>query len=100
MSSKSAYKFIDRTFDVVVVCAGGAGLRATGGAVEADSTTAQWCFRQTAIPLLADEWAEQIRLTTTAGRLDPDQTCACRLGQYANFAGSQPCWTCSMLIAS
>ena len=29
-----AYKFIDHTFDVVVVGAGGAGLRATQGAVE------------------------------------------------------------------
>ena len=35
-----AYKFIDHTFDVVVVGAGGAGLRATQGAVEGGLTTA------------------------------------------------------------
>ena len=35
MSSTPAYKFIDHMFDVVVVGAGGAGLRATQGAVEA-----------------------------------------------------------------
>ena len=40
MSSTPAYKFIDHTFDVVVVGAGGAGLRATQGAVEAGLTTA------------------------------------------------------------
>jgi succinate dehydrogenase/fumarate reductase flavoprotein subunit len=35
VSSTPAYNFIDHTFDVVVVGAGGAGLRATQGAVEA-----------------------------------------------------------------
>src|SRR5229473_2278630 len=40
MSSTRAYKFIDHTFDVVVVGAGGAGLRATQGPVEAGLTTA------------------------------------------------------------
>src|SRR6202049_3377229 len=35
-----AYKFIDHTLDVVVVGAGGAGLRATQGTVEAGLTTA------------------------------------------------------------
>ena len=40
MSSTPAYKFIDHMFDVVVVGAGGAGLRATQGAVEAGLTTA------------------------------------------------------------
>ena len=40
MSSTLGYKFIDHTFDVVVVGAGGAGLRATQGAVEAGLTTA------------------------------------------------------------
>jgi succinate dehydrogenase / fumarate reductase flavoprotein subunit len=40
MSSTRAYTFIDHTFDVVVVGAGGAGLRATQGAVEAGLTTA------------------------------------------------------------
>ena len=40
MSSTRAYEFIDHTFDVVVVGAGGAGLRATQVAVEAGLTTA------------------------------------------------------------
>jgi succinate dehydrogenase / fumarate reductase flavoprotein subunit len=40
LSSTRAYEFIDHTFDVVVVGAGGAGLRATQGAVEAGLTTA------------------------------------------------------------
>src|ERR1700733_5139095 len=40
VSSTLAYEFIDHTFDVVVVGAGGAGLRATQGAVEAGFTTA------------------------------------------------------------
>jgi succinate dehydrogenase / fumarate reductase flavoprotein subunit len=40
MSSTRAYEFIDHTFDVVVVGAGGPGLRATQGAVEAGLTTA------------------------------------------------------------
>ena len=35
MSSARTYDFVDHTFDVVVVGAGGAGLRATQGAVEA-----------------------------------------------------------------
>ena len=51
MSSTRAYEFIDHTFDVVVVGAGGAGLRATQGAVEAGLTTActQRCFGPAAI---------------------------------------------------
>lgn len=40
MSSTRAYEFVNHTFDVVVVGAGGAGLRATQGAVEAGLTTA------------------------------------------------------------
>jgi succinate dehydrogenase / fumarate reductase flavoprotein subunit len=40
VSSTHAYEFIDHTFDVVVVGAGGAGLPATQGAVEAGLTTA------------------------------------------------------------
>ncbi len=40
MSSTRPYEFTDHTFDVVVVGAGGAGLRATQGAVEAGLTTA------------------------------------------------------------
>ncbi len=36
----SEYKFIDHTYDVVVVGAGGAGLRATFGLAEAGLSTA------------------------------------------------------------
>jgi succinate dehydrogenase / fumarate reductase, flavoprotein subunit len=36
----SAYEFIDHTYDVVVVGAGGAGLRATLGLAEAGLSTA------------------------------------------------------------
>ena len=35
MSDKSEYEFIDHTYDVVVVGAGGAGLRATFGCADA-----------------------------------------------------------------
>ena len=40
MSTSNAYAFIDHTYDVIVVGAGGAGLRATQGAVEAGLKTA------------------------------------------------------------
>jgi alkyl hydroperoxide reductase subunit AhpF len=40
MSSRPAYEFVDHTFDVVVVGAGGAGLRAALGTTEAGLTTA------------------------------------------------------------
>ena len=36
----SEYKFIDHTYDVVVIGAGGAGLRATFGLAEAGLSTA------------------------------------------------------------
>ena len=38
--SSAAYEFVDHTFDVVVVGAGGAGLRATLGLAEAGLWTA------------------------------------------------------------
>ena len=38
--TKSEYKFIDHTYDVVVVGAGGAGLRATFGCADAGLKTA------------------------------------------------------------
>ena len=40
MADTSAYKIIDHTYDVVVVGAGGSGLRATMGAAEAGLRTA------------------------------------------------------------
>ncbi len=40
MSTQPAYKIIDHTYDVVVVGAGGSGLRATMGAAEAGLRTA------------------------------------------------------------
>jgi succinate dehydrogenase / fumarate reductase flavoprotein subunit len=40
MTTSRAYEFIDHTYDVVVVGAGGAGLRATQGAVQAGLKTA------------------------------------------------------------
>jgi succinate dehydrogenase / fumarate reductase flavoprotein subunit len=40
MKATGEYKFLDHTFDVIVVGAGGAGLRATQGAVEAGLKTA------------------------------------------------------------
>ena len=39
----SAYSFTDHTYDVVVVGAGGAGLRATFGLAEAGHSTACPC---------------------------------------------------------
>ena len=40
MNATGEYTFLDHTFDVIVVGAGGAGLRATQGAVEAGLKTA------------------------------------------------------------
>jgi len=40
MSASKAYEFIDHSFDVVVVGAGGAGLRATLGCAQAGLKTA------------------------------------------------------------
>ena len=40
MNPRRAYEFVDHTFDVVVVGAGGAGLRAAQGTTEAGLTTA------------------------------------------------------------
>ena len=55
MSSTRAYEFIDHTFDVVVVGAGGAGLRATQVAVEAGLSclSSQRCFSPTRSHILS-----------------------------------------------
>src|SRR5258705_335835 len=69
MSSTRAYKFIDHTFDVVVVGAGGAGLRATQGAVEAGLTTA--CITKV-FPTRSHTVAAQGGIAAALGNLSED----------------------------
>jgi succinate dehydrogenase / fumarate reductase flavoprotein subunit len=69
MSSTRAYKFIDHTFDVVVVGAGGAGLRATQGAVEAGLTTA--CITKV-FPTRSHTVAAQGGIAASLGNLGED----------------------------
>jgi len=69
MSSTHAYKFIDHTFDVVVVGAGGAGLRATQGAVEAGLTTA--CITKV-FPTRSHTVAAQGGIAASLGNLGED----------------------------
>lgn len=64
-----AYKFIDHTFDVVVVGAGGAGLRATQGAVEAGLTTA--CITKV-FPTRSHTVAAQGGIAASLGNLGED----------------------------
>src|SRR5260370_12783006 len=69
MSSTLTYKFIDHTFDVVVVGAGGAGLRATQGAVEAGLTTA--CITKV-FPTRSHTVAAQGGIAASLGNLGED----------------------------
>ena len=69
MSSTRAYEFIDHTFDVVVVGAGGAGLRATQGAVEAGLTTA--CITKV-FPTRSHTVAAQGGIAASLGNLGED----------------------------
>ena len=69
MSSTRAYDFIDHTFDVVVVGAGGAGLRATQGAVEAGLTTA--CITKV-FPTRSHTVAAQGGIAASLGNLGED----------------------------
>ena len=69
MSSTRAYTFIDHTFDVVVVGAGGAGLRATQGAVEAGLTTA--CITKV-FPTRSHTVAAQGGIAASLGNLGED----------------------------
>lgn len=69
MSSKRAYEFTDHTFDVVVVGAGGAGLRATQGAVEAGLTTA--CITKV-FPTRSHTVAAQGGIAASLGNLGDD----------------------------
>ena len=64
-----AYKFIDHTFDVVVVGAGGAGLRATQGAVEAGLTTG--CITKV-FPTRSHTVAAQGGIAASLGNLGED----------------------------
>ena len=64
-----AYRFIDHTFDVVVVGAGGAGLRATQGAVEAGVTTA--CITKV-FPTRSHTIAAQGSIAASLGNLGED----------------------------
>src|SRR6202795_3955218 len=64
-----AYKFIDHTFDVVVVGAGGAGLRATQGAVETGLTTA--CITKV-FPTRSHTVAAQGGIAASLGNLGED----------------------------
>ncbi len=69
MSSTPAYTFIEHTFDVVVVGAGGAGLRATQGAVEAGLTTA--CITKV-FPTRSHTVAAQGGIAASLGNLGED----------------------------
>jgi len=69
MSPRLAYEFIDHTFDVVVVGAGGAGLRATQGAVEAGLTTA--CITKV-FPTRSHTVAAQGGIAASLGNLSKD----------------------------
>ena len=64
-----AYTFIDHTFDVVVVGAGGAGLRATQGTVEAGLTTA--CITKV-FPTRSHTVAAQGGIAASLGNLGED----------------------------
>src|SRR6266478_1408468 len=69
MSSTPTYKFIDHTFDVIVVGAGGAGLRATQGAVEAGLKTA--CITKV-FPTRSHTVAAQGGIAASLGNLGED----------------------------
>jgi succinate dehydrogenase / fumarate reductase, flavoprotein subunit len=69
MSSMRAYEFTDHTFDAVVVGAGGAGLRATQGAVEAGLTTA--CITKV-FPTRSHTVAAQGGIAASLGNLGED----------------------------
>ncbi len=65
----SAYKIIDHTYDVVVVGAGGAGLRATMGAAEAGLKTA--CVTKV-FPTRSHTVAAQGGIAASLGNMGPD----------------------------
>jgi succinate dehydrogenase / fumarate reductase flavoprotein subunit len=69
MRTSSAYEFFDHTYDVVVVGAGGAGLRATQGAVEAGLKTA--CITKV-FPTRSHTVAAQGGIAASLGNLGED----------------------------
>jgi succinate dehydrogenase / fumarate reductase, flavoprotein subunit len=69
MSRSRTYEFVDHTFDVVVVGAGGAGLRATQGAVEAGLKTA--CITKV-FPTRSHTVAAQGGIAASLGNLGED----------------------------
>jgi len=69
MSVSRAYEFIDHTYDVIVVGAGGAGLRATQGAVEAGLKTA--CISKV-FPTRSHTVAAQGGIAASLGNLGED----------------------------
>jgi succinate dehydrogenase / fumarate reductase flavoprotein subunit len=69
MSAARRYEFLDHTFDVVVVGAGGAGLRATQGAVEAGFKTA--CLTKV-FPTRSHTVAAQGGIAASLGNLGED----------------------------
>lgn len=69
MSTQPAYKIIDHTFDVVVVGAGGSGLRATMGAAEAGLKTA--CITKV-FPTRSHTVAAQGGIAASLGNNSPD----------------------------
>ena len=69
MSPRRAYEFVDHTFDVVVVGAGGAGLRAALGTTEAGLTTA--CITKV-FPTRSHTVAAQGGIAASLGNLSED----------------------------
>ncbi len=69
MSPTRAYEFVDHTFDVVVVGAGGAGLRAALGTTEASLTTA--CITKV-FPTRSHTVAAQGGIAASLGNLSED----------------------------
>jgi len=69
MSPRRAYEFADHTFDVVVVGAGGAGLRAAQGTTEAGLTTA--CITKV-FPTRSHTVAAQGGIAASLGNLSED----------------------------
>ena len=69
MTASRAYEFVDHTFDVIVIGAGGAGLRAAQGAVEAGLNTA--CITKV-FPTRSHTVAAQGGIAASLGNLGED----------------------------
>src|SRR4029077_7641869 len=77
-----AYEFIDHSFDVIVVGAGGAGLRATLGAAQAGLKTA--CITKV-FPTRSHTVAAQGGISASLGNMSEDE---CRCHMYDTVKGS------------